>query len=62
MSQSDSQTNIRTEWIEITAEDDGGGAWTLDEFLHRTYTDAFLIAHRGKVVHRGKLWHLLRCL
>ena len=25
-------------------------AWTLDEMLHRTYTDAFLVLYRGRVV------------
>jgi len=33
------------------AVDDGqGGTWTLDEMLHHTYTDGFLVLHRGRVV------------
>jgi hypothetical protein len=43
------ETGLDLSGLEI--EGDDGSAWTLDEFLHRTYTDAFLIAHRGKVVH-----------
>jgi len=34
----------------LTVDAGDGITWTLDEMLHRTYTDAFLVAHRGRVV------------
>ena len=34
----------------LAIDNGSGGAWTLDEMLYRTYTDAFLVLHRGKVV------------
>ena len=35
---------------DLTIDDGDGGTWTLDEMLSGTYTDAFLILHRGQVV------------
>ncbi|MED5599267.1 MAG: serine hydrolase [Actinomycetota bacterium] len=34
----------------LSIDDGGGGTWTLDEMLSGTYTDAFLVLHRGRVV------------
>ena len=34
----------------LSIDDGDGGRWTLDEMLHGTYTDAFLVLHRGRVV------------
>jgi hypothetical protein len=36
---------------DLTVEGDSGGNWDLAEFLRRTYTDALLVAHRGRLVH-----------
>jgi len=35
---------------DLAIDNGSGGAWTLDEMLYRTYTDAFLVLHRGRVV------------
>lgn len=35
---------------DLTVDDGEGGNWTLDEMLHHTYTDGFLVLHRGQVV------------
>ena len=35
---------------DLAIDDGDGGNWTLDEMLRGTYTDAFLILHRGQVV------------
>ena len=34
----------------LLVEGHHGEVWTLDEMLYRTYTDAFLVVHRGQVV------------
>ena len=34
----------------LAIDNGSGGVWTLDEMLHCTYTDAFLVLHRGRVV------------
>ena len=34
----------------LTVDDGDGGTWTLEEMLHHTYTDGFLVLHRGQVV------------
>jgi CubicO group peptidase (beta-lactamase class C family) len=34
----------------LTVDDGGGGSWTLDEMLHHTCTNGFLVLHRGQVV------------
>ena len=34
----------------LSIDDGDGGRWTLDEMLHGTYTDGFLVLHRGQVV------------
>ena len=34
----------------LTVDDGDGGSWTLDEMLHHTYTDGFLVLHKGRVV------------
>ncbi len=34
----------------LTVDDGAGRTWTLDEMLHHTYTDGFLVLHRGRVV------------
>ena len=35
---------------DLSIDDGDGGSWTLDEMLTGTYTDAFLVLHRGRVV------------
>jgi len=35
---------------DLAIDNGSGGTWTLDEMLYRTYTDAFLVLHRGRVV------------
>jgi len=34
----------------LTVDDGGGSSWTLDEMLHHTCTNGFLVLHRGQVV------------
>lgn len=35
---------------DLVIRDGDNGVWDLNEFLHRTYTDGFLVVHRGQVV------------